>query len=835
MSSPPRYLQYRATLAHTVPTESPRSDMKDADPIISPAVVNDNNKNNNNNPSSRFQTYRHTLKQGVVALTGGGNNNHTLPNNNDSDTNTTPTQDEDEDLLLQSSSSSPEAAAATNPSSGTNMEQDNMETAPQYPTTTTIDTDGKKNPLNGSMQRYLASQAKHVSDDDDEDDDGANGGVVQMELTVRPSRCRSPSPRFQRYRESLKEPGLRSDDESSVSSFSSSRTDEELERSATELQKNPLLGSMGNKEERAESTDEEGKDETEPPPSANPSSRLEKYRNALKQHVVPDDSAGPPTDPTSDAPSSSSGSGSPDRYQKYRSLLANNVTDPTGKPRPWVQDSRALSGGLGTVSAALDDHNNNNESSSSSMDGSKDDGSILSTPSRSVDGSSNRYSKYRSLLAGKVTTNLSANESSMDEESNVGSIFFRTPSSSVCESPERYKKYRSLLADKIVVNTPEEMVVNTQTLNNPRDAVTDKLLEMAASSDNSVNTSDSSNVAPFLDGQQGSLTNTAPSLLADTAIGPKAPPLPDGPGRAATETSSTQPRYLAYRSALASGTGLTKDLPPEPDRSSNPSDSSSSSGSLSQPGKGDREVSSSPAEQHDNEDDSIHMGSEKNDESSAVDDKENDESLVIGEGVGLQVDGTNDERRKGATKESSARLGPYLEKAEAEKTPIRAHEADMHTSWSDFDPADMPDTASRVSTASRRGQKKDIVAAQQRVINQALASAGLVSKTEKQEVLRHDIQAERLRMHEKNVKEIQEDEKAENEKDIETGNVSDEKAKGMHSDEKAELQAGIETGEVSETCSMQPLERKTWQKLFLAFTTIGGILMIVFAFITGLR
>jgi len=853
MSTPPRYLQYRTTLAHTVPPlESPRTDTKGADPIFSfDPVEKDNinnsnsnnttttnNNNNSNNPSSRFQTYCNTLKQrGVTVPVHDDNTNkiNTIPNNNtDSDNNTMPTQDEDEDLLQQSSSGSTVASAS--PTSGITGEgivqiavvdsTTNVITTATTTTTTTTtnvdvdddddddDTDpeaNENNHLNGFKERYLVGHNKDSNiynddDDDDDDDDGAYNGAVQVELSVPPSRCRSPSPRFQRYRKSLEHPGHCNNEITNLTS-SRSMTDEELKHEATDLQNKSLLG-----KDRAEWTDGEKDDEAAPPSNqpdpdsggASPPSRILKYRDTLKQRVVSgcadsDNGPQPEKDPRIDAPSSgaSTSSGSPDRYQKYRSMLASNVTDPTKKSRPWVQDARALSGLLETVTGTVDgdDSNNDNDTDTnginnkSPMDGESsskgDDDRILPSSSGTVNESTNRYNKYRSLLAGKVPINLSTNEP-MENEANDGMILLHTPSSSVCESPERYKTYRSLLADKVIESTPEKIVAGTQTSSNQPEktttSVTDKLLEMTASSESCVNTSDSSSVAlPFShDGQQGSLNKATPSLLADTAVGPEAPPLPDAPlppaGKAATDTSPKQ-RYSAYRSALADSlvpNGTTSALPAEPDRNPSPSHSAPSSGSLSQPGKVDKEMPSSPSDQqHD----------------------------------------------------VSTRTDQYPEKENAERAPIQANKVGI--------PADMPGTPSRVSW----GQRRDVVAAQQRVINRALASAGLVSKIEKQDVERDDIQPERPRMHDKNLEEEDdgdEEEETAHPKDIESGEVSGDEVRGMRNDEKTELQVDTETGEASETCAMQHIGRKSWQKVFLAFTIMGGLVMIIFAFITGL-
>lgn len=212
-----------------------------------------------------------------------------------------------------------------------------------------------------------------------------------------------------------------------------------------------------------------------------------------------------------------------------------------------------------------------------------------------------------------------------------------------------------------------------------------------------------------------------------------------------------------------------------------------------------------PAKTHDDDDDE-----EQGEENEEEDDNFNDDHLAT-------------------------RLSTFLAKAEKGKPPIPPHEMDMHTSWSDFDPVDLPDSASRgtpsVTELQRKAVEKEKVNAQQSsLIQKALAATdGLASSEQRHAVVQKDIQKERLKAYDEQAQKIVAEQRAEGaaaaaaatesggdwlEEDIENGLIR--QGGGDKTDSAQEMAK-------PRKCCMT----KEQSRIFLVFCIIVAIVMVV--------
>ena len=264
------------------------------------------------------------------------------------------------------------------------------------------------------------------------------------------------------------------------------------------------------------------------------------------------------------------------------------------------------------------------------------------------------------------------------------------------------------------------------------------------------------------------------------------------------------PRYTAYRSTLAQSVPVTPTHPESEGSSergvqkmpSTAEDESKSSGDAKEdrdPGKMAEVQLSPPPVQRAGET----MSSAKGGSSGAIKDDDDDDERTHGDSDAESKDDPNG---------SGTKLSFFLEKAEKEKPAIPPSEMDMHTSWSEFDPADMPGP-------STKSAKQQANATKPSVIQQALASED-PSATKLKSSLREDIQKERLRAHEEKVQEIADEEEANRMADIETGM----------------LHGG---GNTSENPSLLSVHQQRWRKQCFVCSLLAGIVLLVFAFITA--
>ena len=189
------------------------------------------------------------------------------------------------------------------------------------------------------------------------------------------------------------------------------------------------------------------------------------------------------------------------------------------------------------------------------------------------------------------------------------------------------------------------------------------------------------------------------------------------------------------------------------------------------------------------------------------------------------------------------RLSTFLAKAEKgkqqqqqqqqQKSPaLSPAELDLHTSWSDFDPDDIPDTASRVSTASRRGgtKRSALVARQEQLVQQAITTAqrdmGMVttrppsqrnlpqpeesssSSSEQEEILQQG-SASKAVSEEQPVQAATLMEKDEEEKDLESGLVG------------------------AESRTLDGSNKKRWRTMCLIASLILAVVLLILAFVLG--
>ena len=465
--------------------------------------------------------------------------------------------------------------------------------------------------------------------------------------------------------------------------------------------------------------------------------------------------------------SSSTVTPSPPRYQQYRAKLAQTVHTTPPPPLPTVDAPPSSPVLSPSVKAAA----------------------------HVTAGSPARYTAYRSTLAQTVPTAQTNHDSAEDvalneaipnnnqtEDSTPGLISASTKATHAPENIPRYATYRNNLAG--VVPATNQLATNGPSNNN------------------------NSSKAAEDDTQTSSQPIISPSTKAAAQ---------------AMESSSSQPRYTTYRSTLAqSVAAVTNAIMTTIGGSTETTNAEKQNRVSGQNEKGTVHANKVTDEKHSNSPESSNSGSsseeEGGDESSTENNKAAEKQPDDYE-PSMQEDTEDDVRE---INDLGTKLSAFLARAEKGKPPIPPEELDMHTSWSDFDTKELNENASRVSSAShsQRNLKGAVDSMHQKTIQKALAEQAMIArqtmakKSEEeakkgmQEDIRQNIQSERLRLHQEQVKQIAEKEESYREKDLESG----------------ELSEGPEAA-----CPV------TWRTVFLAFSIMVGLVLIILAFVFGLK
>lgn len=352
-----------------------------------------------------------------------------------------------------------------------------------------------------------------------------------------------------------------------------------------------------------------------------------------------------------------------------------------------------------------------------------------------------RYQTYRATLSKKVLPQaLSQQNQSPDNNSAAdlptlsASDIAKTVATAMSLQSPRYEAYRAVLAKSVVGGGGSSTITPTLT-----DA-----------ENNALDTTTTS-------------TTTAPKETKKVNYSGENP---------------QSPRYIAYRSSLAKSVTT----PTKP--AANVENSSLNAAMATVPQRSN-EKDAEEEKKLDANDDSFSLREDiDNNVMKPMDDSNSDmanEEGVPDEKQNKAAVGQDEEDKNLAT-----RLSTFLSKAEKGKPPPPVDETDdMHTSWSDFDAADLPDTASRASVGTRKSRIEGLTVTeeQERLIEHVLASTAKMRSSQKsQEAPRGEIQNERAKSHdEEQAQEIVEQRKDDDAAvpDIENGLATSGKTQGQ--------------------------------------------------------